>query len=394
MEHNDIDKYFKERAPQFDEQPGDALWAKIESGLDTPVPKQGGESGYALNKWVWILSGLVVTVVATAFIFINYFGSESDSWLNTPKPEILHEGDKVSTATEGIWEQPVDTVKPKILAKKPAIAAKETNNGVASRKIAPNPTEDTLPNGLMRDVNVAAPKPTPEHRKIKISVQESEKRTVIILREKVSQQKFDSIVAASQNQYKDKSGMQLIVKGFNGMIHRSTITQTGGEVESTRDSITTQPKSKRAVTAKMITTKDSIRNESAEFVPRYDSVTDTYYVQYENRDRAINEPVYTAQLTVQPEFPGGISEFFRFVDNNFEYPESANQSPAKIYVSFIIETDGNISNIKVLKDPGNGLGGEAIRVLKLLTTKWKPGEVKGQVVRTAYFIPLTVYIKL
>jgi protein TonB len=56
----------------------------------------------------------------------------------------------------------------------------------------------------------------------------------------------------------------------------------------------------------------------------------------------------------------------------------------------VIEKDGSMTNIHVKRDPGYGLGKEAIRVLKSLRTKWTPGIINSKPVRTAYDLPITV----
>lgn len=101
-------------------------------------------------------------------------------------------------------------------------------------------------------------------------------------------------------------------------------------------------------------------------------------------------PATIYELDKKPEFPGGINKFYAFVGNNFEKPELESGQIMKIYVSFVIEKDGSMSDIKVLQDPGFGLGKEAIRVLKSLKTKWTPGIIDNQAVRTAYSLPISV----
>ena len=64
----------------------------------------------------------------------------------------------------------------------------------------------------------------------------------------------------------------------------------------------------------------------------------------------------------------------------------------KVYVKFVIEADGNLSNFKVLRDIGYGTTEEAIRVLKL-SPKWTPGKVNGEPVRTQYGLPITIQSK-
>jgi protein TonB len=104
-------------------------------------------------------------------------------------------------------------------------------------------------------------------------------------------------------------------------------------------------------------------------------------------------PVNTNALDKLPEFPGGIAKFYTYVGNHFEKPEIDGEQTISVYVSFVIEEDGTMSNIKVLRDPGYGLGTEAIRVLKSLKAKWAPGMIAGQAVRTSYNLPITVKLE-
>ncbi|MDD3004445.1 energy transducer TonB [Flavobacterium sp.] len=97
-----------------------------------------------------------------------------------------------------------------------------------------------------------------------------------------------------------------------------------------------------------------------------------------------------AVLDRQPAFPGGMDKFYAYVAQNFKTPESQLSNSIKVYVSFIIETDGTMSNIKVPRNPGYGLDKEAIRVLKNLKTKWTPGSLNGKPVRTFYNLPILV----
>jgi len=103
-----------------------------------------------------------------------------------------------------------------------------------------------------------------------------------------------------------------------------------------------------------------------------------------------NEPVNSAVLDKMPEFPGGMAKFYTYVGNNFQRPELDVEKTLKVYVSFVIERDGSITDITVIKDPGYGLGKEAIRVLKSIKAKWTPGVLNGKTVRTAYNLPITI----
>lgn len=103
-----------------------------------------------------------------------------------------------------------------------------------------------------------------------------------------------------------------------------------------------------------------------------------------------NDPVIPAALDKMPEFPGGMGKFYSYVGNNFKRPELDAERTLKVYVSFVIERDGSITDIEVKNDPGYGMGKEAIRVLKSLKTKWTPGILNGKPVRTAYNLPITI----
>jgi protein TonB len=103
-----------------------------------------------------------------------------------------------------------------------------------------------------------------------------------------------------------------------------------------------------------------------------------------------NAVMNSAALDKLPEFPGGIGKFYTYVGRNFESPEMASDKNVKIYVSFVVEKDGSMTDIEVKNDPGYGLAKEAIRVLKSLKTKWAPGIINSKPVRTSYNLPITI----
>lgn len=103
-----------------------------------------------------------------------------------------------------------------------------------------------------------------------------------------------------------------------------------------------------------------------------------------------NGIVNTTMLDKSPEFPGGMKKFYSYVGNNFAKPDIEGLETIRISVAFVIEKDGSLTDIRVLKDPGYGLGQEAIRVLKSLKTKWTPGILNGKPMRTAYTLPIVI----
>ena len=101
-----------------------------------------------------------------------------------------------------------------------------------------------------------------------------------------------------------------------------------------------------------------------------------------------NQIYNTAGIEVKPDFPGGIDKFYKFVGNNYQAPEEEGLK-GKVYVTFVVEKDGSLTDIKVIRDIGYGTGKEAIRVLKKCP-KWTPGEQNGKKVRVLYSLPITI----
>jgi protein TonB len=96
----------------------------------------------------------------------------------------------------------------------------------------------------------------------------------------------------------------------------------------------------------------------------------------------------TAGIEVKPDFPGGMAKFNKFVGNNYHTPEEEGLA-GKVYVTFVVEKDGSLTDIKVVRDIGFGTGKEAIRVLKSCP-KWNPGEQNGKKVRVLCSLPITI----
>jgi protein TonB len=96
----------------------------------------------------------------------------------------------------------------------------------------------------------------------------------------------------------------------------------------------------------------------------------------------------TAGIEVKPDFPGGLEKFYKFIGKNFQVPEEDGLK-GKIFVTFVVEKDGSLTDIKVIRDIGYGTGKEAIRVLKSCP-RWNPGEQNGKKVRVLYSLPISI----
>lgn len=91
-----------------------------------------------------------------------------------------------------------------------------------------------------------------------------------------------------------------------------------------------------------------------------------------------------------PEFPGGMKEMLKFLQENVKYPENAmkNNVQGRVIVQFVIEKDGTPTEFKVLRSVDPDLDAEALRVLQTMP-KWKPGMQRGEVVRVKYTVPVS-----
>ena len=108
---------------------------------------------------------------------------------------------------------------------------------------------------------------------------------------------------------------------------------------------------------------------------------------------ADNNPLNFRVVERLPEFPGGMTEFMKWLTKNLKYPESARRQNQQgtVVVSFIVNTDGSTSEIKVVRPRHPDLDREAVRVVRMMP-KWKPGEDHGKVCRTMISIPIVFKI--
>jgi len=105
---------------------------------------------------------------------------------------------------------------------------------------------------------------------------------------------------------------------------------------------------------------------------------------------APDNTVYTTGgVDVMPTPVGGDAAWAKFLSKNLRFPPAAQEDgvSGRVYMSFVIEKDGSLSNISIEKAAGHGFDEEAMRVLKLAKA-WKPGMQNGQPVRVRYIIPI------
>jgi protein TonB len=99
--------------------------------------------------------------------------------------------------------------------------------------------------------------------------------------------------------------------------------------------------------------------------------------------------IFTAVEQV-PTFPGGDAGFNKYLSKNIRYPAIAreNNVQGRVIVQFVVEKDGSLTDIKVVRGIGSGCDEEAVRALKA-SPKWKPGIQNGRPVRVQYSVPVS-----
>ncbi|HHW59441.1 MAG: energy transducer TonB [Bacteroidales bacterium] len=127
---------------------------------------------------------------------------------------------------------------------------------------------------------------------------------------------------------------------------------------------------------------------------RPDQAAQTYVpVSIEEAPEPVAEEIFTF-VEEYPEFLGGEKALYEYIKNNVNYSELAIKTNIEgtVYVEFVVEKDGSISDVKVLRGIGGGCDEEAVRVVKSMP-KWKPGKQRGQPVRVYYTLPIDFKIK-
>lgn len=108
-----------------------------------------------------------------------------------------------------------------------------------------------------------------------------------------------------------------------------------------------------------------------------------------NQEKTEDTNEIFTNVEVLPSFPGGLDQFSKFLSKNLRYPPIArdNGIQGRVFVNFVVEKDGSLTDIKVVRGIGGGCDEEAVRVLKS-SPRWNPGLQNGRNVRVSYTIPI------
>lgn len=118
------------------------------------------------------------------------------------------------------------------------------------------------------------------------------------------------------------------------------------------------------------------------------TVLEVYVPPVKEEEEIVEQEIFTIVETM-PEFPGGQQAMLEFIARNIKYPPLARESgiQGRVFVNFVVEPDGSVSNVKVIRGIGGGCDEEAIRVVQSMP-KWTPGRQRGKAVRVSFNLPV------
>jgi protein TonB len=95
-----------------------------------------------------------------------------------------------------------------------------------------------------------------------------------------------------------------------------------------------------------------------------------------------------------PEFPGGDAALHKYLATSVEYPVIAQENgiQGRVYVKFVINTDGSVTDVQIARGVDPSLDKEALRVVRDMP-KWKPGKQRGKAVRVSYTVPINFVLQ-
>jgi len=112
------------------------------------------------------------------------------------------------------------------------------------------------------------------------------------------------------------------------------------------------------------------------------------YIPIEDDDEEEETQIFTV-VESMPGFPGGDAARMKYLASNIKYPTLARESgiQGRVFVTFVVETNGQVTDVKILRGIGGGCDEEAMRVIKNMP-KWNPGKQRGKSVRVQFNMPI------
>ena len=161
-------------------------------------------------------------------------------------------------------------------------------------------------------------------------------------------------------------------------------------VEITKQEQKPQPVEVPKQTTQIQVVEDDVEVEDVEINAEVDQneVIEEYVPVEVEEEEVVEAEIFTV-VEEMPEFPGGMAKLAEYLAKNIKYPQLARESgiQGRVFINFVVENDGSVTNVKVMRSLGGGCDEEAMRVVKSMP-KWKPGKQRGKPVRVSYNLPV------
>ncbi|MBP5573077.1 MAG: energy transducer TonB [Bacteroidales bacterium] len=161
-------------------------------------------------------------------------------------------------------------------------------------------------------------------------------------------------------------------------------------VEITKQEQKPQPVEVPKQTTQIQVVEDDVEVDDVEINAEVDQneVIEEYVAPEVVEEEVVEQEIFQI-VEEMPDFPGGTAKLAEYLQKNIKYPQMARESgiQGRVFVNFVVEPDGSVSNVKVLRSLGGGCDEEAMRVVKSMP-KWKPGKQRGKAVRVSYILPV------
>lgn len=147
---------------------------------------------------------------------------------------------------------------------------------------------------------------------------------------------------------------------------------------------------------RLVGSESAVANEDIPTIKGYQNLSDVIVTAYKPQNENVEYPssdeedhkIYDfVSIDKQPEYPGGLTKFYDYMSKNIKYPSEAQDKnvQGKVFLSFIVEKDGELTDVQITRGLGSGTDEEAVRVMKN-SPKWNPGIASGHPVRVKYNI--------
>jgi protein TonB len=181
-------------------------------------------------------------------------------------------------------------------------------------------------------------------------------------------------------------------------VQYSSLAGTDFEAELEEEILVTQPEvkpppppPKPTVIIEIVEDDEEVEETEIE-IEEVDVETEIEYIEEE--EEVIEEQEIFKIVEKMPEFPGGEEELFKYLGKNIKYPAMARDAgiSGRVFVTFVVEKNGDIKDCKVLRGIGGGCDEEALRVVKKMPN-WKAGQQRGKPVRVQFNLPIFFNLK-